>query len=108
MIAASYPFFGIASFSVRYIYPLLLLQRRSDSGEDRGLERLGRQSWGYLILAASMPLISVAILVLTQTEVRGWLLVVATFGVLGFGLTVLMFRNLQADITTLRCFLRSD
>lgn len=108
LIAASYPFFGISFLSVRCVYPMLLQRDPQHSEDRRWLESLSRQTWGYLILAALMPMVSVTILALSESTDRRWLLISSIAGIVGFAMTVYFFSALQRDLTTLRMFLTDE
>jgi serine/threonine protein kinase len=101
LIAAAYPFFIVACLSVCSFYPALV---RIDtmSHEDLGpLASLSRASGGYLLLAASVPMLSVVILVLIGLQARFALGVLAAAGLAGFVMSFLVYRTLQADLAAL-------
>jgi serine/threonine protein kinase len=101
LIAAAYPFFGVSVVAVRCFYPSLV-RRESMTTRDRlSLQQLARQTWLYLVLAASVPMIAVVILVVIGTDRRAALVVLAAGGTIGFGIAVTAFRVVQADLTTL-------
>ena len=101
LIAAAYPFFGVAIVSVRAFYPSLI-DRESMTPEDRDdLKRLSRQTWVYLVLAASVPMIAVLILAIGKSENRPALVVLAAGGAFGYAIAITAFRLLQADLSTL-------
>ncbi|WP_397569490.1 serine/threonine-protein kinase [Schlesneria sp. T3-172] len=101
LIAAAYPFFGVAIVSVRAFYPSLI-DRESMTADDRqDLIRLSRQTWLYLVLAASVPMIAVLILAIGQSENRSALVVLAASGAIGYAIAISAFRLLQTDLTTL-------
>ena len=101
LIAAAYPFFVVSSLSVCSFYPALV-RIETMSHEDLGpLVRLGRATGGYLLLAASVPMLSVVILVLIGSQARFALGVLAAAGLAGFGLSFLAYRMLQADLAAL-------
>src|SRR5262249_45071090 len=101
LIAAAYPFFIVSSLSVCSFYPALV-RIETMSHEDLGpLVRLNRASAGYLLLAASVPMLSVVILVLIGLQARFALGVLAAAGLAGFVLSFLAYRTLQADLAAL-------
>lgn len=108
LIAASYPFFGISFLSVRCVYPMFLQRDPHDALENRRLEGISRQAWGYLVLAALMPMVSVTILALSGSTDSRWLVISSVAGIVGFAMNVYFFSALQRDITTLRRFLDSE
>jgi serine/threonine protein kinase len=100
LIAAVYPFFGVTFLAVRVLYPALV---RIPAGADElaALERLGRRTWLYLLLAASVPMLAVAALVFMGSQNRLALGVLSATSVVGFGLVFLAARALQADLAAL-------
>lgn len=108
LIAASYPFFGISFLSVRCVYPMLLQRDPQHTEDSRWLEGLSRQAWGYLVLAALMPMVSVTILALSGSTDRRWLVISSVAGIVGFAMNVYFFSALQRDLTTLRRYLDSE
>lgn len=110
LIAAAYPFFGVSFVAVRYFYPSLV-QWESMTREDvAALQRLSRQTWLYLVLAASVPMVAVMILVVSGLEDRRFALVaLAAGGTIGFGIAVSAFRLVQSDLAILtRVISRAD
>ncbi|WP_010584309.1 serine/threonine-protein kinase [Schlesneria paludicola] len=101
LIAAAYPFFGVSLVVVRCFYPSLIDWESMSDADRASLKRLTHQTWIYLILAASVPMVSIAILVVTQPSLRGALMVLACGGVLGYGIAVTAFRMVHADLNTL-------
>ena len=98
LIAAAYPFFGVSLVAVRCFYPNLIDWESMEEADRASLKRLTRQTWIYLILAASVPMVSIAILAVTQPNLRAALIVLACGGVLGYGIAVTAFRMVQADL----------
>lgn len=101
LIAMAYPFFGVTLIAVRSFYPTLLHWETVTRADLAALERLGRQTWFYLVLAASVPMLSVVCLVLCGQDRRFALVVLAVAGLLGFGIAISVFRWLQRDIALL-------
>jgi len=101
LIAAAYPFFGVTCLSVCSFYPALV-RIESTTEEDReALIRLGRSTGLYLLLAASVPMLSVVILVIIGSQARFALGLLAAAGLAGFGLSFLAYRMLQSDLAAL-------
>jgi hypothetical protein len=101
LIAAAYPFFGVACLSVCSFYPALA-RVETMAEEDRDpLVRMARTSGMYLFLAATVPMLSVAILVLIGSQARVELALLAVAGLAGFGLAFLAYRMLQSDLDAL-------
>ena len=63
--------------------------------------RLGRTSGWYLLLAATVPMLSVVILVVIGSQARFALGLLAAAGLAGFGLAFLGYRMLQSDLAAL-------
>lgn len=102
MIAATYPFFGVTFLSVRAFYPKLLPSEPPGEPDHVALTRLSRRTWGYLILAASLPLLAVVVLVLIGSAQGRLILGILSAGsLLGFGLIFYLARTIQADLATL-------
>jgi hypothetical protein len=101
LIAAAYPFFGVACLSVCSFYPALArIETMTDEDRDP-LIRLGRTSGLYLLLAATVPMLSVVILVVIGSQARFALGLLAAAGLAGFGLAFLAYRMLQSDLAAL-------
>ena len=101
LIAAAYPFFGVTVVAVRCFYPVLV-DRDSMTAEDRAsLLRLTRQTWLYLALAASVPMMAIVIVAINEPEKHAALIVLGIAGLIGYGTAVSAFRIVQADLATL-------
>jgi serine/threonine protein kinase len=101
LIAAAYPYFVVACLSVCSYYPALV-RFETMTDEDRGpLVRLARISGLYLLLAATVPMLSVAVLVLVGSQARFALGLLAAAGLAGFALAFLGYRMLQSDLDAL-------
>ncbi|MFD7843016.1 serine/threonine-protein kinase [Nocardia sp. NPDC059764] len=104
-IAVAYPFFLVAFYLVRCIYPMFL--RHGDiSGEDAvWLHRLGRRCTTYLAVAASVPLLAVAGVTFLPPEdipkVIVAVRVLSVGGIAAFVLIYAIFRALEADLAAL-------
>lgn len=101
LIAAAYPFFGVTYVAIRCFYPRLIRWDSVTTSDVTCLQRLSRQCWLYLGLAASVPMIAVTILVLSGSNDRFELVALAGGGVVGFGIALSAFRLVQADLETL-------
>lgn len=101
LVAAAYPFFLITRFSLHVIYPLLS-RGNAYASEDRSVfRRLDRLSWRYFVCAAAVPMSSVAILSIIDTESRMALGVFGLGGLVGFALVAWIFRRLQETLRAL-------
>ncbi len=101
LIAMAYPFFGVTMIAVRSFYPTLLDWETVTRADVTHLERLGRKTWVYLVLAASVPMLSVVCLVLSGQDRRFALVALAAGGLVGFGIAISAFRWVQRDIAIL-------
>ncbi len=101
LIAAAYPFFAVSLMAVRCFYPALVRWESISVDELPALRNLARATWFHLILAASVPMLSIAILASSGLDRRDALIELAAGGVLGFGLAVTAFRLIQQDLQLL-------
>jgi hypothetical protein len=106
LIAAAYPFFGVTWISVRVLYPALLRGQSGAPQDDAVLSRLGRSAGLYLLVAGGVPLLGVALLVLsaqaTQAQNPAALAILSLAGLAGFSIAYLMYGVIQRDLTALR------
>jgi serine/threonine protein kinase len=105
LIAAAYPFFGVSLLAVRCLYPSLVQWETMSKEELPALKRLARNLWIHLILAASVPMISVMILALSGLDRRFALVALAAGGTIGFATAVSAFRLVQQDLQVLIRFI---
>ena len=98
LIAAAYPFLAVSSLAVRCFYPSLVRWDSIRAEDAEQLRQLSRQVWFYLILAASMPMVAVAILVSSGAPQTFALLSLAIGGALSFAWAAFQSRALQADL----------
>ena len=109
LIAAAYPFFGVSIVAIRGFYPMLTRWDSIVPDDVVALQKLHRQCWFYLGLAALVPMVAVVILVLSGSNSRFELVALAAGGAIGFGIALSAFRLVQADLTTLvHLFSRDD
>ena len=101
LIAAAYPFFGVACLAVCSFYPVLVRIETMTDEDREPLVRLGRTSGLYLLLAATVPMLSVVILVVIGSQARFALGLLAAAGLAGFGLAFLGYRILQSNLAAL-------
>lgn len=101
MIASAYPFLGVSCLTVCCLYPALARLETMTRDDCDSLQRLGRGSWIYLLVAASVPMLSVAVLVLIDSQARFALGLLAAGGVVGLASAFWLFRTLQADLAAL-------
>ncbi len=101
LIAAAYPFFGVTCLAVCSFYPALVRLDSMAHDDVEPLFRLGRTSWLYLLLAATVPTLAVAILVIIGSQARFALGFLAIAGLAGFAVAFSLFRMLQSDLAAL-------
>ncbi|AYF73177.1 serine/threonine protein kinase [Nocardia yunnanensis] len=104
-IALAYPFFLIAVYAMRALYPQLLARGSVGPADRRQLSALARRSNVYLAAAASVPLLGVASMTFVSTADL-WLVIVplrvlSVGGVLAFVVTYWLSRLLEADLRAL-------
>lgn len=106
LIAAAYPFFGVTLIAVRGFYPSLVQWDSMSKNELPALKKLSRNLWFHLVLAASVPMLSVMILaILNNHEIRFALVALAAGGTIGFATAVSAFRVVQQDLQVLIKFI---
>lgn len=101
LIAAAYPFFAVACLGVCSFYPALVSVESMSHGDLDPLLRLARSSWRYMLVAATVPMLSVVILVAIDSHARFAVGLMAAAGLAGFGLAFVLFRTLQSDLAAL-------
>ncbi len=105
-IAVAYPFFFVAFYTVRSLYPAVLPHVSTDATDARELEGLHRRSIRYLAVAAAVPLVGVAgVTFLTAYEIPRVLFAVRMLSVgsiAAFVLVYWLFRLMEEDIAALR------
>lgn len=105
VIAAAYPFFLITFFSLQSLYPKLLRANLAASDDSGPLENLKRLTWIYLVVGASVPMLSIAALVMVGSQeqfARIAMGIVSLGGLLGFTVIFWLFRRTQDDIEALQ------
>ncbi|WP_067820415.1 protein kinase domain-containing protein [Nocardia inohanensis] len=104
-IALAYPFFLIAVYSVRSLYPQLLARGAIGPEDRRQLSALARRANFYLAVAASVPLLGVASATFVSGAEMAVVIVTVRWlsvgGILAFVLSFLLFQRLEADLRAL-------
>ncbi|MTE12296.1 serine/threonine-protein kinase [Nocardia aurantiaca] len=104
-IAVAYPFFLVAFYLVRCIYPMFLRHGYISAEDAVWLHRLGRRCTTYLAVAASVPLLAVAGVTFLPPEdipqVIVAVRVLSVGGIAAFVLVYAIFRALEADLAAL-------
>lgn len=107
LIAATYPFFGVAWLCCHVLYLGLLQPGSTGAADEAELDRLDRLRWRYLIVAGALPMLAITVgLVLsplTASHTSSALLgVLGLGGIGGFVLAIWFFRLIQNDLAVLR------
>ncbi|MFC9836732.1 serine/threonine-protein kinase [Rhodococcus sp. NPDC127530] len=104
-VSVAYPFFVVAFFAVRCIYPTLLPQDIASSADAHKLRGLDRRSTLYLAVAASVPLAGVAgVTFLSPDEITLVIIAVRILcvgGIFAFVGVYWLFRQLEQDLRAL-------
>ena len=106
LIASAYPFFGLAVLCVRAFYPPLVRWDWDAAEEMPALERLSRLAGVYLVLAAMLPMVSLAVVIWGNVNNRLAVGTLIGIGLLGFVGVLWLYRALQRDLGTLALALR--
>ncbi len=100
LIAAAYPFFAIAYWSVHELYPALLEPSSIEADEEFWLRRLGRSSGVFLLTAAGVPMTAaLAVMVASTNNYAPALLIGA--GLVGLAVSALTYRVVIRDSAAL-------
>ncbi|MFD5177552.1 serine/threonine-protein kinase [Nocardia sp. NPDC058379] len=104
-IAVAYPNFAITWYTVRCLYPVLLVHGRSDAADVEHLRRLSSRTGFYLTVAAAIPLVGVTgITLLPGTEIDSivWAVrILCIGGIICFVLAYLLFGVIKEDLQAL-------
>lgn len=74
-VAAIYPFFGISVYAITVLYPKLVRSSLKDANFDRRMVRLIRRCERYLLLACAVPLLGATLLLVSEEDAKGVMLV---------------------------------
>ncbi|WP_067858412.1 protein kinase domain-containing protein [Nocardia shimofusensis] len=104
-IALAYPFFLVGFYIVRCVYPMLLGYDAPGEADVALLRGLQRRCVGYLLVAASIPLLAVAGVTLLPVADIGQIIVVVRMLCIGsivmFVASYLLFRAIERDLAAL-------
>ncbi len=98
LIAAVYPFFAVTFLAVRVFLPALIRRRPPDAEELAAMERLKRRTGLYLLIAALAPMLTVAAWAALGSENRTSLGILSAVGLVGFGATFVLSREIVGDL----------
>ena len=101
LIASAYPFLAVSFVAIRCFYPLLMRWDSMEKNDVQPLHLVSQTAWLALILAALVPMIGAALLVLFSQGHHASLLALTIGGASGFAIAVTLFRLLQKDIQIL-------
>ncbi|MEE2031379.1 serine/threonine-protein kinase [Rhodococcus chondri] len=105
-IAVAYPFFFVAFYMVRSLYPAFLPHGATDATDARELEGLHRRSVRYLALAAAVPLAAVAgstfLTIEEIPQVQVAVRVLSVGSIVAFVLVYWLFRLMEQDLEALQ------
>jgi serine/threonine protein kinase len=99
LIAAGYPFFTLNFLIVRVLFPAL--RPGANPAVRAALNRLGRQTWFYLLLTASVPMLAMTVLVFAGVGQSTLLAILGIGGLAGFGVAFWLARAIQNDLEAL-------
>ncbi|MBF6062461.1 serine/threonine protein kinase [Nocardia terpenica] len=104
-MAVAYPFFLVTFYMVRCVYPMFLRYGDIDPGDAVLLRRLDRRSTALLAVAASVPLLAVAVTTLLPPDDIPHVIVAVRVLCVGatvaFVVAYILFRALEADLHAL-------
>lgn len=111
LIAATYPFFGVAWLSSHILYLGLVPPGSTSQEDEAGLNRLDQLQWRYLILAGALPMLAITVALvlspMTASQTSSALLgVLGLAGIGGFVVSIWFFRLIQHDLAILRKVVR--
>ena len=101
LIAASYPFFGVTYISLHAIYPRLLQSNEFRQQTPKIFFQLKRLTWIYLIMAFSVPTLSIATLAMINLDDKLAIGILTVAGTLGAVSIFQVFQSLHADLDAL-------
>jgi hypothetical protein len=101
LIAAAYPFFFGTALATGAMYPAFLRPGLATPADVAALRRRERALWPFFGLAAAVPLLAVAALVMIRSQNRLALLGLCLAGLVGLGVAVLVVKRIQRDLADL-------
>jgi eukaryotic-like serine/threonine-protein kinase len=109
LFAAAYPFFLVTFLAVRVLYPALLLTGPPDAEDGPALGRLEGTLGRFLVVAAAVPLGSIAVLMVFREQTdRLALGLFSGAGLAGFALAYALERRIRADLASLAHIVAPD
>jgi hypothetical protein len=101
LIAAAYPFFLGSALGTSAFYPTFVRAGTTTPYDAADLASLERALWPHLALAAAVPLVGVAALVLVDTRQQWPMLTLCGSGLLGLAMAVALMKRIQRDVADL-------
>ncbi|MDX1947988.1 MAG: protein kinase [Pirellulaceae bacterium] len=101
LISCVFPFLATTWLAVRVFFPALLASATPDPREQRQLAALGRQAGYYLPIAVVVPLLAVALLILSDPGNRAASIGLIAAGGVGFLGAYAMFNRIRGDLAAL-------
>jgi len=107
VIAATYPFLAVAWLCTRVLYLPLVQPGSATPADEAALERLGRWSWRYLLMAGTLPLLTITLGLALSPPVgsaghSALLGLLGLGGIGGFVLAIQLFRSIQRNLLVLQ------
>ncbi|MFO0807380.1 MAG: serine/threonine-protein kinase [Gemmataceae bacterium] len=101
MIVAAYPFFIGTTLAVQAVYPAFVRPGEMTVADAADLARVDRWIWPFLILAAAVPLLGVAGLVIAGSRSPLGLGGLCVAGLAGLGVATMLARRIQQTLANL-------
>jgi serine/threonine protein kinase len=101
LIAAAYPFFLGSALGTSAFYPTFVRAGTTTPYDAADLAALERALWPHLALAAAVPLVGVAGLVIVDTRQQWPMLTLCGSGLLGLAMAVALMKHIQRDVADL-------
>ncbi len=101
LIATTYTFFGATWFSVHVVYPALLQSGGSALDDRQNLQKLQKRVRMYLVMAASIPLLTISAILFSPMESNVVVQAVCLGGFLAFAAAYWLHRQLEDDLESL-------
>jgi hypothetical protein len=100
-VSVAFPFFGCTELALRVFYPALLSGGAVDEAERRQVLGLARQSMGYLLTAAGVPLLGLLMLIGSGSNNRLASLVLIGVGLAGMLVAFVSHSRIRRQALTL-------
>jgi hypothetical protein len=100
-ISCYIPFLATTWLSVRIFFPALLASSSPDASEQRLLLALSWVSGQYLFVAAVVPMLGTALILLSDVQDKSFTLILIIAGFLGFFAAYATYQRLRADMIAL-------